>query len=77
MKLIHYKEDQVTQVTLEPQNIATMLPTTSTHHRVLSNKNQVLTTEDCPLKSLSMVGGGDALGIATVTSYIAGTNERM
>lgn len=38
---------------------------------------QRLTTEDCPLKSLSIVGGGEALGIATVTSYMAGTNERM
>lgn len=37
----------------------------------------MLTTDDCPLKSLSIVGWGDVFGIATVTSYIAGTNERM
>lgn len=36
-----------------------------------------ITTEGCPLKSLSIVGGADVLGIATVTSYTAGTNERM
>jgi hypothetical protein len=27
-----------------------------------------LTTEGCPLKSLSIVGAGELLGIATVTS---------
>ena len=37
----------------------------------------LLTTEGCPLNSLSIVGGGEVFGIATVISYMAGTNERM
>ena len=36
-----------------------------------------LTTEDCPLKSRVIVGACELLGIATVTSYMAGTNDRM
>lgn len=31
-------------------------------------KNCLLTVEDCPLKSLSIVGAGELLGMATVTS---------